>query len=215
MAAVAIIIWSTVTSFVVLKLIDVTIGLRLTLEEELFGADYCEHNVELDPDVKEYAESVLRKLKEKLAREKDSNGNITNNQANGNVQHGEQEHDRRQESIRNADGVEPIRNTDGLIAENLNDNSDDESKDNDDKRHKKDVGKHRNDDKEHKNDANKKKNNRQKNDTVLNGVIRKFDGSDENAVGITSRRPRKSVAFVSDSSGEKLEGDHSNPALQS
>ncbi|CAC5366114.1 amt [Mytilus coruscus] len=107
MAAVTIIIWSVVTSFIVLKLIDMTIGLRLTLEEELYGADYCEHNVELPPDVKEYAESVLRKLKEKSERAKKSNDNI------------------------------PARDTDDLILENINKCSDEDATDNDDKVRKK------------------------------------------------------------------------------
>ncbi|CAG2207980.1 AMT [Mytilus edulis] len=120
MAAVAIIIWSVVTSFIVLKLIDLTIGLRLTLEEELYGADYCEHNVELPPDVKEYAESVLRRLKEKSEREKKSKGNVPRVElVNSTPDH--------------PTDNSPARDTEDLILENINKSSDEEATDNDDK----------------------------------------------------------------------------------
>ena len=37
--------WTLVTSYVILKLIDVTIGLRIPLHEELLGADIVEHGI--------------------------------------------------------------------------------------------------------------------------------------------------------------------------
>ncbi|WAR01949.1 AMT3-like protein, partial [Mya arenaria] len=44
-AVVAIIIWTVVVSFICLKLIDVTLGLRVSLEEEIIGADIIEHGI--------------------------------------------------------------------------------------------------------------------------------------------------------------------------
>ncbi|XP_066271272.1 putative ammonium transporter 3 [Branchiostoma lanceolatum] len=37
--------WASIMSFILLKAIDKTIGLRVSLEEELIGADICEHGV--------------------------------------------------------------------------------------------------------------------------------------------------------------------------
>ncbi|XP_077987527.1 putative ammonium transporter 3 [Glandiceps talaboti] len=45
LAVVAIISWTSVSSFIVFKLIDLTIGLRLPLSEELLGADIVEHGL--------------------------------------------------------------------------------------------------------------------------------------------------------------------------
>lgn len=45
LAVVAIATWTALVSFVVLKLIDVTVGLRLSLEDEIKGSDLAEHEV--------------------------------------------------------------------------------------------------------------------------------------------------------------------------
>ncbi|XP_052799138.1 putative ammonium transporter 3 [Mya arenaria] len=45
LAVVTIIIWTVVVSFICLKLIDVTLGLRVSLEEEIIGADIIEHGI--------------------------------------------------------------------------------------------------------------------------------------------------------------------------
>ncbi|XP_064609479.1 putative ammonium transporter 3 [Liolophura sinensis] len=45
MAVVVITVWTLITSFILLKVIDLTIGLRLSLEEEILGADIVEHNI--------------------------------------------------------------------------------------------------------------------------------------------------------------------------
>ncbi|XP_033750891.1 putative ammonium transporter 2 [Pecten maximus] len=62
LAIVVIIAWTVVTSSIILKGIDLTIGLRMTLEEELYGADYFEHNVEPTDDIREHAERLLRHM---------------------------------------------------------------------------------------------------------------------------------------------------------
>ena len=116
-----IIIWSTVTSFLVLKFIDLTIGLRLTLEQELLGADYCEHNIELPPEIREYAESVLRTLKEQAEKAKDNSSN---------VQRDDQDISPPQLQF------DSVNYGENLIAPNLS-SSDNESDDNDDEIHKK------------------------------------------------------------------------------
>ena len=116
-----IIIWSVVTYFLVLKFIDLTIGIRLTLEQELLGADYCEHNIELPPEIREYAESVLRTLKEQAEKAKDNSSN---------VQRDDQDISPPQLQ------VDSVNYGEDLIAPNLN-SSDDESDDNDDQIHKK------------------------------------------------------------------------------
>jgi hypothetical protein len=108
-----------VTSFLVLKFIDLTIGLRLTLEQELLGADYCEHNIELPPEIREYAESVLRTLKEQAEKAKDNSSN---------VQRDDQDISPPQLQ------VDSVNYGEDLIAPNLN-SSDDESDDNDDQIH--------------------------------------------------------------------------------
>jgi len=48
--AAAIIGWAFGTSFVVFKLIDMTIGMRVTPEEEILGLDYAEHGTEAYPE---------------------------------------------------------------------------------------------------------------------------------------------------------------------
>ena len=45
LAAVTIIIWTGVTSFIILKTIDIIIGLRVSSEQETLGADLVEHDV--------------------------------------------------------------------------------------------------------------------------------------------------------------------------
>ncbi|XP_033641011.1 putative ammonium transporter 2 [Asterias rubens] len=45
LACVAIIAWSAVTSFIILYALDVTVGLRVPLHEELLGADIVEHSL--------------------------------------------------------------------------------------------------------------------------------------------------------------------------
>ena len=45
LAIVSIATWSACTSFVFLKVIDLTMGLRLTSEEEELGSDYVEHGI--------------------------------------------------------------------------------------------------------------------------------------------------------------------------
>ena len=45
LAAVSIIGWTAPTSFVLLKIIDVTLGLRVPLHEEILGADLVEHSI--------------------------------------------------------------------------------------------------------------------------------------------------------------------------
>ncbi|OWF45994.1 ammonium transporter 2-like [Mizuhopecten yessoensis] len=62
LAIVVIMLWTVVTSSIILKGIDLTIGLRMTLEEELYGADYFEHNVEPTDDIREHAEKLLREM---------------------------------------------------------------------------------------------------------------------------------------------------------
>ncbi|XP_063435834.1 putative ammonium transporter 3 [Mytilus trossulus] len=191
MAAVAIIIWSVVTSFIVLKFIDLTIGLRLTLEEELYGADYCEHNVELPPDVKEYAESVLRRLKEKAEQVKKSNGNIP-----------------RVELV-NLTPDHPTdnshaRDTDDLILENVNKSSDEEATDNDDKVRKK---------------CEEKENGRTNADESLrqnNGLKGNIQDGQKNAGGNLNRRKRarKTVVFAPMKGDQKVEGGQCNPAFE-
>ena len=59
-AIVSIATWTLVTSFIVLKLVDVTIGLRVTLKEELIGADVCEHGVG-DVAFDKKSQSLIRK----------------------------------------------------------------------------------------------------------------------------------------------------------
>ncbi|XP_052101232.1 putative ammonium transporter 3 [Mytilus californianus] len=191
MAAVTIIIWSVVTSFIVLKLIDMTIGLRLTLEEELYGADYCEHNVELPPDVKEYAESVLRRLKEKSERAKKSNGNVPRaDQVNSTP-------DQPTDNI-------PARDTDDLILENINKCSDEEATDNDDKVRKK---------------CEQKQNSRTNADGSLqkNNGLKGIDKDGKNDADIklnTRKRARKTVVFASVNRDKKVEGGQCNPAFK-
>lgn len=63
MATVVIMLWTLVTSFLILKAIDLTIGLRVSLEHELYGADYVEHMIPLPPEVKAYADEVLLKVR--------------------------------------------------------------------------------------------------------------------------------------------------------
>lgn len=190
MAAVAIIIWSVVTSFIVLKFIDLTIGLRLTLEEELYGADYCEHNVELPPDVKEYAESVLRRLKEKAEREKKSNGNVPRVElVNSTPDH--------------PTDNSPARDTDDLILENIK-SSDEEATDNDDKVRKK---------------CEQKENDRENADESLsqnNGLKGNIKDGQNNAGGNLNRRKRarKTVVFAPIKRDQKVEGGQCNPAFE-
>ena len=45
LAAVVLIVWTAVSSFIILKLIDLTIGLRVSLQHEILGADIIEHGV--------------------------------------------------------------------------------------------------------------------------------------------------------------------------
>jgi hypothetical protein len=63
MATVVIMLWTLVTSFLILKAIDLTIGLRVSLEHELYGADYVEHMIPLPPEVKAYADDILLKVR--------------------------------------------------------------------------------------------------------------------------------------------------------
>ncbi|KAK3760662.1 hypothetical protein RRG08_015767 [Elysia crispata] len=46
LACVVIIVWSAVTSAIILVFIDLTVGLRVSLEEELIGSDVVEHNIQ-------------------------------------------------------------------------------------------------------------------------------------------------------------------------
>ena len=45
MATVVIVVWTAVTSFLLLKVIDLTVGLRMSLQHEILGADLVEHAV--------------------------------------------------------------------------------------------------------------------------------------------------------------------------
>lgn len=45
LATVSIVAWTLLTSYICLKCIDLTIGLRVSLEHEILGADLVEHNV--------------------------------------------------------------------------------------------------------------------------------------------------------------------------
>ncbi|XP_038071607.1 putative ammonium transporter 2 [Patiria miniata] len=45
LAIISIITWTAITSFVLLKLIDLTLGLRVPLHEEILGADLVEHSI--------------------------------------------------------------------------------------------------------------------------------------------------------------------------
>ena len=116
-AAVVIIIWSVVTSFIVLKLIDLTIGLRLTLEQELYGADYCEHNVEVPPEVKEYAEAVLKKLKEQTEQARNNSEDAPKKELENPIKQRE---------------LAPVNEEGELFVEDLIKTSDDETVDNED-----------------------------------------------------------------------------------
>ncbi|XP_046350572.2 putative ammonium transporter 3 [Haliotis rufescens] len=49
LSVVTIILWSAVMSVIILKAIDLTIGLRVSTEEEIVGADFFEHNI-MPPD---------------------------------------------------------------------------------------------------------------------------------------------------------------------
>ena len=64
MATVVIILWTVVTSFTILKLIDITVGLRVSLEHELYGADFCEHMIPLPMKLKIHADKIIGKIKE-------------------------------------------------------------------------------------------------------------------------------------------------------
>ena len=46
-AAVSMVAWSAIFSYIILKTIDATIGLRLTPEHELIGSDIIEHGIEV------------------------------------------------------------------------------------------------------------------------------------------------------------------------
>ena len=48
--AAAIIVWAFVTSYLVFKVIDVTVGMRVTKEEELAGLDISEHGSDAYPE---------------------------------------------------------------------------------------------------------------------------------------------------------------------
>lgn len=45
LAILTLVAWSALISFVFLKIIDLTVGLRLSPEDELLGADFVEHNI--------------------------------------------------------------------------------------------------------------------------------------------------------------------------
>lgn len=45
LGCVAIGAWSALTTFITLKLIDLTMGIRVTVEEEMLGADAVEHDI--------------------------------------------------------------------------------------------------------------------------------------------------------------------------
>ncbi|XP_035668375.1 uncharacterized protein LOC118410678 [Branchiostoma floridae] len=45
LAATSQIAWTIITSYLILKVVDVTVGLRVPLDKEILGADYCEHGV--------------------------------------------------------------------------------------------------------------------------------------------------------------------------
>ena len=50
LALVSIIAWTVVVSFIFLKIIEMTLGLRVSLEEEIIGADIVEHGIGKLPD---------------------------------------------------------------------------------------------------------------------------------------------------------------------
>ncbi|CAH1252748.1 RHBG [Branchiostoma lanceolatum] len=58
-AVVVIILWGAGVSFVLLKLIDVTMGLRMSEEEEELGADICEHEIDQNDDPYEEIQRYL------------------------------------------------------------------------------------------------------------------------------------------------------------
>ncbi|XP_067132637.1 putative ammonium transporter 3 [Centruroides vittatus] len=60
LASGCLICWSLLISTIFLLLINVTIGLRMTIEEEIMGPDYVDHNLQHDGNI-----NVLRVLKEK------------------------------------------------------------------------------------------------------------------------------------------------------
>ncbi|XP_066271267.1 uncharacterized protein [Branchiostoma lanceolatum] len=57
LACVAIIAWAVLTSFLTFKVIDLTIGLRISTVAEIIGADVCEHSINGTYDT---AEGVIR-----------------------------------------------------------------------------------------------------------------------------------------------------------
>ncbi|KAI8507942.1 Ammonium Transporter Family [Branchiostoma belcheri] len=58
-AVVVIILWGAGISFVLLKLIDLTMGLRMSEEEEELGADICEHEIDQETDPYEEIQRYL------------------------------------------------------------------------------------------------------------------------------------------------------------
>lgn len=84
LACVAIIAWTAIVSFLLLKLVDVTFGLRVSLDDEILGADLVEHGVnssELpgeEAQQREYVQLMLRSARADSRGEgdggRDSNG---------------------------------------------------------------------------------------------------------------------------------------------
>ncbi|KAK7481362.1 hypothetical protein BaRGS_00027442 [Batillaria attramentaria] len=52
------VVWSMVSTYFLLLLVDKTVGIRVSLEEERLGADYCEHGVDL-MDIYHHQTSLL------------------------------------------------------------------------------------------------------------------------------------------------------------
>ncbi|XP_077988594.1 putative ammonium transporter 2 [Glandiceps talaboti] len=52
LAVVVVILWTLVTSFIILKLLDITVGLRINIQEEMLGSDIVEHALNATYDKK-------------------------------------------------------------------------------------------------------------------------------------------------------------------
>ena len=45
LGCIAIVTWTAIVSFILLKIVDLTFGLRVSLDDEILGADLVEHGV--------------------------------------------------------------------------------------------------------------------------------------------------------------------------
>ena len=74
LGCVAIVTWTVIVSFILLKIVDLTFGLRVSLDDEILGADLVEHGVnsgELPGDEEEQREYVRFMMQESTRGEGD------------------------------------------------------------------------------------------------------------------------------------------------